>query len=120
MRVERHDSANLIDPESNYAADSGSSSQEEDQEAVLMLVWEGEEGVVQEWLVEPGQIVEPGQVIARVLSSVRLAHLIKADEYARQMRSERTDWGSGLNARFQDLTENLVRAIASGRKPFPF
>ena len=80
-----------------------------------MLVWEGDEGVVQEWLVEPGQVLEPGQVIARVLSSVRLAHLIKADEYARQMRSERTDWNSGLNARFQDLTENLVRAIASGK-----
>ena len=100
----------------NYQAESSNSDGSEDHEAVLMLMWDGSNGVLQEWCAQPGDVVHPGQVIAKVQSSARLAHLIQADQYAQKMRNERTDWGSGLNARFQNLTEKLVRSIASGSR----
>lgn len=73
-------------------------------------------------------------VVARIRSSERLAHLIKADQlnrskekvmmfdmfffcrFTQKMRSERSDWNVGLNARFQTLTEKLVKAIACGSR----
>lgn len=40
----------------------------------------------------------------------------KESRFTQKMRSERLDWNVGLNARFQTLTEKLVKAIACGSR----
>ena len=86
------------------------------EESVSYVVWEGADGVLEEWCVDVDQVIAPGTVLAKIKSSERLAHLIKADQYTQKLRSERMDWTVGLNARFQELTETLVRAIACGSR----
>ena len=100
---------------SNYKQEEDSNSSVS-EEAVASMMWEGSDGVLEEWCIEVDQIIEPGAVICRVRSSERLAHLIKADQFTQKLRSERMDWNVGLNARFQTLTETLVRAIACGSR----
>ncbi len=100
---------------SNYKQEEDSNSSQS-EEAVAPLVWEGADGVLEEWCVRVDQVIESGMVVCRVRSSERLAHLIKADQYTQKLRSERVDWNVGLNARFQTVTETLVRAIACGSR----